>query len=175
MSVWAVVSAPLVLSFDLNDTAKLERLWPIVANPAVLEINSAWAGHPGTLIAASDPPPQNGTDPTHAHDRLTQQWQVWAKPIGTGRVAVLGLNLDGVATVDIPFTFAQVPAQWWGGAVPTAVEVSDAWTGQGLGRAEARVQMAAVGPRGCRLLVLRAADRQKPQALPSQLTAAGGG
>jgi len=34
----------LVLSFDLNDTALLDKLWPIIAAPEVLAINSATAG-----------------------------------------------------------------------------------------------------------------------------------
>jgi alpha-galactosidase len=33
-SVWAIASAPLVLSFDLNNTALLDKLWPIIAQPA---------------------------------------------------------------------------------------------------------------------------------------------
>jgi hypothetical protein len=36
----AISSAPLVLSFDLNNTALLDKLWPIIAAPEVLAMRS---------------------------------------------------------------------------------------------------------------------------------------
>ena len=39
MGAWAIVSAPLVLGFDLRDDAKLGAAWPIIANRDVLHIS----------------------------------------------------------------------------------------------------------------------------------------
>jgi hypothetical protein len=76
-SVWAIASAPLVLSFDLNNTALLGKLWPIIAQPEVLEINAATeGGHPGTLIAQSSIRPANAKSSHSKTQELTTQWQL---------------------------------------------------------------------------------------------------
>lgn len=49
-SLWCIVSSPLVLGFDMNNTAKMERAWPVITNKAALAVSEAWGGHPGTLI-----------------------------------------------------------------------------------------------------------------------------
>ena len=46
----AIVSAPLVLSVDLTDTAMLDRVWPILSNIEVIAVNQHWAGSPGQLL-----------------------------------------------------------------------------------------------------------------------------
>ena len=35
-SAWAVISSPLILSFNLTDAHRMARAWPIVSNRAVL-------------------------------------------------------------------------------------------------------------------------------------------
>ena len=44
------MSAPLVLSVDLTDTAMLDRVWPILSNLEVIAVNQHWAGSPGQLL-----------------------------------------------------------------------------------------------------------------------------
>jgi len=51
-ALWCIISSPLVLGFDMNDTAKMDRIWGIITNTDALSISAAWAGHPGTLIKA---------------------------------------------------------------------------------------------------------------------------
>jgi hypothetical protein len=41
---WAIVSSPMVLSFDLNNATTFERVWPVISNAEVLDVNRAWAG-----------------------------------------------------------------------------------------------------------------------------------
>lgn len=53
-SAWAVVSSPLVLGFDLTNSAMVDELWPIISNPEVHAVNQAWAGHPGRQVASTD-------------------------------------------------------------------------------------------------------------------------
>ena len=76
--LWCIVSAPLVLSFDITDKKALDRAWPVLANTEAIAVNQAWAGSPGMLIGTFDvgghahahaprwqgqapPPPVNGT------------------------------------------------------------------------------------------------------------------
>ena len=33
---WAIVSSPLVLGFDLTDSATMDRVWPIISNHEVV-------------------------------------------------------------------------------------------------------------------------------------------
>ncbi|KAJ9455809.1 Alpha-galactosidase 3 [Diplonema papillatum] len=76
-AAWCVVSAPLILSFDvLNDTLT-ESIWPIVANKELIAINQDWAGHPGSRI----------------HGEATGSvFQIWSKPLTGGDAAVFVMN-----------------------------------------------------------------------------------
>lgn len=159
----AISSAPLVLSFDLNDTALLDKLWPTIASPEVLAINSATAGgHPGTLISQSSLP--CSSECAFKHERLKTRWQLWAKPLGAGRgLAVLALNFDGAQSVRVPISLAQFPAQWWGGDYaasglpPASATVRDVWAMEAAGNASSSSpwQSALLAPRDCQLLILK--------------------
>ena len=90
-SAWVIMSAPLVLGFDPLDTAKLDRLWPIIANREAIAINQNWAGHPGTRVMAWTPPGETRIDgtPLQAFQRSDDVYytraaihtmQLWMKP-----------------------------------------------------------------------------------------------
>ena len=40
---WAIISAPLYLSFDLRSRAQLDRVWPLVTNREALAVNQNWS------------------------------------------------------------------------------------------------------------------------------------
>ena len=44
LSAWAIVSAPLILGFDLADDAKLSAAWEVISNVEALEISQSWEG-----------------------------------------------------------------------------------------------------------------------------------
>ncbi|CAK9045411.1 Alpha-galactosidase (Alpha-D-galactoside galactohydrolase) (Melibiase) [Durusdinium trenchii] len=49
--LWSIISSPLILGFDLNDSQTMDgRVWPIITNTDALRVSDTWAGHPGTLI-----------------------------------------------------------------------------------------------------------------------------
>merc|ERR1719444_780166 len=68
--LWAILSSPLILSFDLRSDALLDSVWPIISNRDVIAVNQRWVGHPGARLAK------------------TEDSQVWAKPLGDGSHAV---------------------------------------------------------------------------------------
>lgn len=48
--LWSIVSSPLILGFDMNDSETMDRVWPIITNLDALAVSESWIGHPGTLI-----------------------------------------------------------------------------------------------------------------------------
>jgi hypothetical protein len=48
--MWAIVSSPLVLSFDVTDKAAVDRVWPILSNTEVIAVNQHYSGSPGMLL-----------------------------------------------------------------------------------------------------------------------------
>ena len=58
-----------------TDSRRRSRVWDFVANPEAIAINQQWHGHPGYRVS----PDGFGME-------------VWAKPMGTGRFAVLVVN-----------------------------------------------------------------------------------
>jgi alpha-galactosidase len=110
-AAWSVVSAPQVLGFDLADAVVLARALPIVTNAHALRVNSEWAGHPGRLIKNSTSKfiagvahGAGGGTGCHVGSppswECTQEelptWQLWAKPLLAGDVALLVLNIADV-------------------------------------------------------------------------------
>lgn len=83
---WAVISAPLILSMDLSDVSLMDELWPLIANPDILAVNQAWAGHSGS------PFQESLTNVSLSSDLSVPSWQYFQKPLGDGRVAVLLMN-----------------------------------------------------------------------------------
>ena len=111
--LWAVSSSPLILGFDVEDKALIDRVWPIISNVEVLAVNSAWAGAPGTRVAL---------DPAG-------KWQAWSKPLGNGQHALLVLSTAS-APVDVSLPLANVSTDF-GGA--SNVSARDLYLGQDLG------------------------------------------
>ena len=79
---WCIVSSPLVLGLDLTNKATLDDVWDIITNTEAISVNQQWAGQPGRLVAT------------------TPAYQVWAKQLPKGDVAVLAFN-TGASTVNV--------------------------------------------------------------------------
>lgn len=73
---WAVVSSPLILSFDMANTTTMDSVWPIITNVEAIAVNQIWAGHPGRQVAAN------------------QTLQVWAKNLSASAQAVYVVNMS---------------------------------------------------------------------------------
>ena len=50
---WAIISSPLTLSMDINNSTIMDEVWDIVANKEAIAINQAWFGHPGGPFKSS--------------------------------------------------------------------------------------------------------------------------
>ena len=53
-AAWAIVSSPLVLSFDLTDDEQLSRHWATLSNTDAIAVNQDYAGFSGSRFAASE-------------------------------------------------------------------------------------------------------------------------
>jgi len=58
---WIIVSAPLILGFDLTDKNKMDSVWNIITNTEALAVSQTWAGHPGMLLKSWNPNPPNNS------------------------------------------------------------------------------------------------------------------
>jgi alpha-galactosidase len=47
---WVITSSPLILGHDMKDVEITKKIWPILSNAALVQINQEWAGHPGFLL-----------------------------------------------------------------------------------------------------------------------------
>ncbi len=46
------MSSPLILGHDIMKEDLNRKIWPIIANQEMLDVNQLWYGHPGTRIDA---------------------------------------------------------------------------------------------------------------------------
>lgn len=145
---WCVTSSPLVLGFNLTDTTAFEEVYPIISNKLAIEVNQAWAGHPGRLVKQSSDslsvkvahtadaalPDQScrfevgvidlfGTP--LCEETTFPTWQVWSKPMPAGRVAVFVVNIGDTSLSPIEITLAEL-----GVTSGTTVSVTDIWSGR---------------------------------------------
>lgn len=159
-AMWAVTSSPLILGFDLTDTARLRAAWPIVANEEALAVSQSWAGHPGFLVANStevkDFAVVWGSPGVLTTNASLPSWQVWAKPLKDNGVAVLVVKVwDGVAaTLSLPFSDFFSP-----GSIPASVTVRDihAHTNNGTVSAMLTVDLEDMAGRDSVFVVLKPA------------------
>jgi len=116
---WAIMSSPLILSFDMNDTAKMDRVWPIITNKALIAVNQRWVGNPGRRVSLSAGAQQqqhqqqqqqpghllNGEDHKRPPTTPALPLQVWAKPLGAKTYAVFLMNTGRVPiAASLPMT-----------------------------------------------------------------------
>lgn len=98
---WAVMSSPLILSFDLRVTTVLDAMWPIISNRDVLAVNQRWAGHPGTRL--------NYTGAVNGN--VGNSSQTWAKPMGNSSYAVFFIS-TGPVPAEFSLPFASISTDW---------------------------------------------------------------
>ena len=131
-AAWCVLSAPLILGFDLADEKVYREVYPIIANTRALAVSASWAGDSGRLIKNSTEtfshvtPVGAGDKIPHAANQTFAAWQLWAKPMRRDRTrwAALLVNV-GVETRDLQLTFSDVSLAL--GADPIATDV---WSGK---------------------------------------------
>lgn len=100
-ATWAIVSSPLILSFNVSNDAEVKRLWPIIANKQALSINEQWAGEAGRLLKTA--PTSFNTTVCSFHGKhkagTYPSWAVWSKRLTDppNSVAVLAINVAETA------------------------------------------------------------------------------
>merc|ERR1711871_652862 len=75
---WCIISSPLILAYNLSDSARHDLMWDIITNKEAIQVNQIWDGHPGRQVLANV-----GSN---------NEVEVWAKPVGDGRTAVFIIN-----------------------------------------------------------------------------------
>merc|ERR1719375_2011833 len=95
-AAWAIMSSPLVLSFDITNDTEVERLWPIIANKRALDINTQWAGEAGHVLKRSAEYVRK-QDCRSSSDGsfLFPSYVVWAKRLSNppDSIATLAINI----------------------------------------------------------------------------------
>ena len=104
-NAWCIVSSPLVLGNDLNDTVVMDLIWDIISNKEAIAVNEAWAGDSGNLVSQSE---------KHVHMLNCSwfnpygcdhpEWMVWAKKLEDGKIAVLLMN-NAAVKADVALNF----------------------------------------------------------------------
>ncbi len=129
-AMWAITSAPLILGFDLTDQKVLEEIWPIIANEEAIAVNQVWEGHPGRLVAnaseVKDVTVLSGATGSRKTTDSLPSWQVWAKPVADGAVAVLAVRVwEGQTNATLTFSLAELFQG--AAAVPSRASVRDVY------------------------------------------------
>ena len=131
---WCIVSSPLILAYNLSEPARRELVWDIITNKEAIYVNQQWAGHPGSQKLEGIGSNKQVTEHTRSCGRrarpsiaytwpcaciarpsrhttpgdltLTRaQVEVWTKPLGEGRTAVLLVNTADRNWVAPPASF----------------------------------------------------------------------
>ena len=142
-AAWAIVSSPLVLSFDVRNGSAVDAMWPLVANTEILAVSDAWAGSAGDLILEAS------TNVTWAHCGTAPgvspcraaAWQVWSKPLPGGGAALLILNHNDAGSVSVSVPLAGIPGL---ACAPASCAVRDVYAHSNNGSATGVFTAAAV-------------------------------
>lgn len=139
---WCITSSPLVLAYNLSDAAARALVWETITNTEAVQVNQAWDGAPGAQVAHS----------LGSNGRL----EVWAKPVGRGRVAAFVINTEDTgadnATVDLELALLNLTG---------TVRVRDVWAKADLGEATGTLRVS-VEHHGSAFFVFVPAGEQWP-------------
>lgn len=135
---WAIVSSPLILSFDVTDDAEVERLWPIIANKRALDINTQWAGEAGRLLKRSARDMNVTFCIWNARQKKATlpEWAVWSKRLSHPKhgMAVLAVNVaDSPQSISLSFE-ELLSAAGPGVGGKKMFEATDVWSGEVIAR-----------------------------------------
>lgn len=131
-AAWCISSAPLVLGYNLADTASKLRAGKIVSNAGAIHVNQAWAGEAGTAVNAATEmfttSVKHGASGHSTTNATFPTWQVWAKALKKDRteVSVLLINLSPTVQ-NVTVAAADFGLPTWSGSV------FDVWTGKQVG------------------------------------------
>ena len=147
-ATWAILSSPLILSFQITNDTEVERLWPVIANERALSINEQWAGEAGRLLKQASTtfvaPKNLGKDckpgATSADDEAVMNfkppqvfpmWAVWSKRLSDPPHGLAVLAIDVANTtqaVSVSYDELVAGGAAGGNAGPTLVG-TDVWSG----------------------------------------------
>jgi alpha-galactosidase len=150
-AAWAIVSAPLVIGYDVSNKTTSDFVYPIVSNTEVLAINSDYAGHSGSRFFTSADVTTFTPCGWWAKNCTFATIQYWRKPMSNGDVAVLLMN-NGVAPADLALEFHSIP----GFVLPqgSLARVRDVFNHVDLGELDGAFVARAVAPRDAVMLRL---------------------
>ena len=110
---WTINSSPLIRSFDLTNQTTMDSVWPFIANKRAIEVNQAWAGHPGRELPQS----------------VAGEYSVWTKPLLNASFALLLVSMRTAGATDAELDVAAVePA-----CAHAPCDATDVWTGAAAG------------------------------------------
>lgn len=180
---WCIISAPLVLGFDLLDSNLVDSVWDIISNAEAIQINQRWAGHPGRLVRSWTPPGASKTNDWPAefhkwggvkHEAPLDALQLWAKPQPDGAVAVFAINVDlrsgstgcrgragSGCGLDFTATFAELGLE-----ASASMRVRDIWDRQDVGVVSGGQLHVHVRPRDSAFLLLTPVAPPSPPPSP---------
>lgn len=147
-AAWCITSSPLILGFDMSSAAASARATPIVSNSRAIAVNQAWHGHAGGVVSASEQTflaaTESGAAGGNGGNQSLPLWQVYYKPLGPGKAALLLLNISpdprdiSVSLEHLPIwisTEGERQAGRQAQAKPrreSSVALSDVWTGKAV-------------------------------------------
>jgi alpha-galactosidase len=149
--VCTVVSSPLILAYNLSDTAAHDLVWDIITNKEAIQVNQMWHGSPG-------------------HQALwglgeNSAIEVWTKPLGHGRLAAVLLNtansgdINATVSVSVPLSKFNITG---------TVGVRDVWAKRDLADATGSFT-TEIGHHACAFVVFVPKGAQWPE--PFELAA----
>lgn len=133
---YAIISSPLILSFDVTNDTEVERLWPIIANERALSINEQWAGEAGHMLKRAGTTfvgeAGNGITCNVRGKKTLPLWVVWSKRLAEhGSVATLAINLASAAQ-SIEVNLQELVGA--GAGTGSELQGVDVWTNERLPR-----------------------------------------
>jgi alpha-galactosidase len=130
--LWCILSSPLTLSMDFENSTLVDSVWDIVTNVDAIQVNQQWVGLPGGQLAersTSNVTLQHCT-PGWAGDKdcSVPSTQGWWKPLPGNSTAVFLVNNDPLQTLTARAALSGIP-----GLACATCAVYNIWTQQETG------------------------------------------
>lgn len=152
--LWAIVSSPLILGFDLTNATLVDAAWPFITNKEVIAINQVWNGFPGSIFYSSPDNTSYAPCGWWLPNCSFPSVQYLYKPQPNNKMAVLLMN-NADSDRNLTLIFKSVPKL----SSAASYNIRDVWRRIDLGVFSTSYTAPGLGSRDSAFLILTPASQ----------------
>ena len=147
--MWAILSSPLILGFDVTNATLMDAAWPFITNKDVVAVNQQWSGFSGSIFYSSTQTTSFSPCGWWLENCSFPSAQYFYKPQPNNTMAILLMN-NGNTPSALSVVFNTIPRL----TKASSFRVYDLWIHRDLGTFSSSYTSPVLASRDCAFILL---------------------